>query len=408
MDIILGVFVLTFTVSILVLAILFARSKLIISGEVTIAVNGNLSRSFVTTPGKKLLAAMADKGIFISSACGGSGTCGQCRIKVKSGGGAILPTELNHITKKRANHGERLACQVSVKSNMDIELPEEIFGTKKWECTVISNDNKATFIKELVLKIPEGEKIEFQAGGYIQIESEPHHVKYSDFDIPEIYRSDWEKLGLFRYESIFNKKIVRAYSMASYPEEKNLIKLNVRIAIPPSFQDLSIPPGIMSSYIWSLKVGDKCMISGPFGHFFAKDTDNEMIFIGGGAGMAPMRSHIFDQLLRLKSKRKITYWYGARSKREMFYIEEFDDLQDKNDNFSWHVALSNPLPEDNWDGYTGFIHEVIYENYLKYHETPEDCEYYMCGPPMMNNAVIRMLQDLGVEDENILLDDFGG
>ncbi|PWI35188.1 NADH:ubiquinone reductase (Na(+)-transporting) subunit F [Vibrio albus] len=406
-SIILGVVMFTVIVLALVLIILLAKSKLVPSGDVTITVNGDPEKSFTTSPGDKLLGAMAGNGIFVSSACGGGGSCGQCRVKVKSGGGDILPTELDHITKGEAREGERLSCQVAVKSDMEIELPEEIFGVKKWECEVISNNNEATFIKELVLRIPEGEEVPFRAGGYIQIEAEPHHVKYADYDIPEEYREDWDKFNLFRYESVVKEHAIRAYSMASYPEEKGLIKLNVRIATPPPNMP-DVPPGVMSSYIWSLKPGDKCIISGPFGEFFAKDTDNEMVFIGGGAGMAPMRSHIFDQLLRLNSKRKMSFWYGARSKREMFYVEDFDKLAEDNDNFQWHVALSDPLPEDNWDGYTGFIHNVIYENYLKDHEAPEDCEYYMCGPPMMNAAVIGMLKDLGVEDENILLDDFGG
>ncbi|MGF1730357.1 NADH:ubiquinone reductase (Na(+)-transporting) subunit F [Photobacterium kasasachensis] len=407
MDIILGVVMFTLIILALVLVILFAKSKLVPSGDITISVNGDPEKAIQTAAGDKLLSALSANGIFVSSACGGGGSCGQCRVKVKSGGGDILPTELDHITKGEAREGERLACQVNVKTDMDIELPEEIFGVKKWECTVLSNDNEATFIKELVLQIPEGEEVPFRAGGYIQIEAEPHHIKYADFDIPEEYREDWDKFNLFRYESIVKEPSIRAYSMASYPEEKGLIKLNVRIATPPP-NNPDVPPGVMSSYIWSLKAGDKCTISGPFGEFFAKETDNEMVFIGGGAGMAPMRSHIFDQLLRLQSKRKMTYWYGARSKREMFYVEDFDTLAADNENFEWHVALSDPLPEDNWDGYTGFIHNVIYENYLKDHEAPEDCEYYMCGPPMMNAAVIGMLKDLGVEDENILLDDFGG
>ncbi|WP_299015933.1 NADH:ubiquinone reductase (Na(+)-transporting) subunit F [uncultured Photobacterium sp.] len=407
MDIILGVVMFTLIILALVLVILFAKSKLVPSGDITISVNNDPEKAITSAAGGKLLGALSASGIFVSSACGGGGSCGQCRVKVKSGGGDILPTELDHITKGEAREGERLACQVNVKTDMEIELPEEIFGVKKWECTVLSNDNQATFIKELVLQIPEGEEVPFRAGGYIQIEAEPHHIKYADFDIPEEYREDWDKFNLFRYESIVKEPSIRAYSMASYPEEKGLIKLNVRIATPPP-NNPDVPPGVMSSYIWSLKAGDKCTISGPFGEFFAKDTDNEMVFIGGGAGMAPMRSHIFDQLLRLKSKRKMTYWYGARSKREMFYVEDFDTLAADNENFEWHVALSDPLPEDNWDGYTGFIHNVIYENYLKDHEAPEDCEYYMCGPPMMNAAVIGMLKDLGVEDENILLDDFGG
>lgn len=407
MSIILGVVMFTLIVLVLVLVILFAKSKLVPTGDITISINGDPDKKIVTQPGGKLLGALADNGIFVSSACGGGGSCGQCRVKVKSGGGDILPTELSHISKGEAREGERLACQVAVKADMDIQLPEEIFGVKKWECEVISNDNKATFIKELKLKIPAGEVVPFRAGGYIQIEAPAHHVKYSDFDVPEEYREDWDKFNLFRYESTVDEDIIRAYSMANYPEEHGIIMLNVRIATPPP-NNPDVPPGQMSSYIWSLKPGDKCTISGPFGEFFAKDTDAEMIFIGGGAGMAPMRSHIFDQLKRLKTKRKISFWYGARSRREMFYVEDFDDLAKENDNFTWNVALSDPHPDDNWTGYTGFIHNVLYENYLKNHDTPEDCEFYMCGPPVMNAAVINMLKELGVEDENILLDDFGG
>ena len=407
MDIILGVGMFTLIILALVLVILFAKSKLVPSGDITISVNGDPEKAITTSAGGKLLTALSANGIFVSSACGGGGSCGQCRVKIKSGGGDILPTELDHISKGEAREGERLACQVNVKSDMDIELPEEIFGVKKWECSVISNDNKATFIKELKLQIPDGETVPFRAGGYIQIEAPAHHIKYSDFDVPEEYRGDWDKFNLFRYESKVDEDIIRAYSMANYPEEFGIILLNVRIATPPP-NNPNVAPGQMSSFIWSLKEGDKCTISGPFGEFFAKDTENEMVFIGGGAGMAPMRSHIFDQLKRLHSKRKMSYWYGARSKREMFYEEDFDSLAAENPNFVWHCALSDPQPEDNWDGYTGFIHNVLYENYLRDHEAPEDCEYYMCGPPMMNAAVISMLKDLGVEDENILLDDFGG
>ncbi|BCK13138.1 Na(+)-translocating NADH-quinone reductase subunit F [Vibrio cholerae] len=405
--IIFGVVMFTLIILALVLVILFAKSKLVPTGDITISINGDPEKAIVTQPGGKLLTALAGAGVFVSSACGGGGSCGQCRVKIKSGGGDILPTELDHISKGEAREGERLACQVAVKADMDLELPEEIFGVKKWECTVISNDNKATFIKELKLAIPDGESVPFRAGGYIQIEAPAHHVKYADFDVPEKYRGDWDKFNLFRYESKVDEPIIRAYSMANYPEEFGIIMLNVRIATPPP-NNPNVPPGQMSSYIWSLKAGDKCTISGPFGEFFAKDTDAEMVFIGGGAGMAPMRSHIFDQLKRLKSKRKMSYWYGARSKREMFYVEDFDGLAAENDNFVWHCALSDPQPEDNWTGYTGFIHNVLYENNLKDHEAPEDCEYYMCGPPMMNAAVINMLKNLGVEEENILLDDFGG
>ncbi|WP_145531322.1 NADH:ubiquinone reductase (Na(+)-transporting) subunit F [Yersinia kristensenii] len=407
MEIILGVVMFTLIVLALTVMILFAKSKLVNTGDITIDINEDTDKSFTAPAGDKLLNMLSSHGIFVSSACGGGGSCGQCRVTIKEGGGDILPTELSHISKREAKEGCRLACQVSVKQNLKIELPEEIFGVKKWECEVISNDNKATFIKELKLKIPDGEVVPFRAGGFIQIEAEPHTVKYADFDVPEEYRGDWDKFNLFRFESVVTEPTVRAYSMANYPEEHGIILLNVRIATPPpSVPDA--PPGIMSSYIWSLKPGDKVIISGPFGEFFAKDTDAEMVFIGGGAGMAPMRSHIFDQLKRLHSKRKISFWYGARSRREMFYEEDFDQLQAENDNFRWHVALSDPQPEDNWTGYTGFIHNVLLENYLKNHPAPEDCEFYMCGPPMMNAAVIKMLKDLGVEDENIMLDDFGG
>lgn len=408
MDIILlGVVMFTLIVLALVLVILFAKSKLVPEGDITISVNGDPEKAIITSAGSKLLGALSSSGIFVSSACGGGGSCGQCRVKIKSGGGDILPTELDHISKGEAREGERLACQVNVKTDMEIELPEEIFGVKKWECEVISNDNKATFIKEFKIAIPDGESVPFRAGGYIQIEAPAHHIQYADFDVPEEYREDWNKFNLFRYESKVEEETIRAYSMANYPEEEGIIMLNVRIATPPP-NNPDVPPGIMSSYIWSLKAGDKCTISGPFGEFFAKDTDAEMVFVGGGAGMAPMRSHIFDQLKRLKSQRKISFWYGARSKREMFYVEDFDGLAAENDNFEWHCALSDPLPEDNWEGKTGFIHNVLYESYLRDHEAPEDCEYYMCGPPMMNAAVIGLLKDLGVEDENILLDDFGG
>ena len=319
----------------------------------------------------------------------------------------FLPTEEGHINKREAKAGCRLACQVAVKQDMEIEVEDEIFGVQQWECEVISNDNKATFIKELKLQIPNGESVPFKAGGYIQIEAPAHHVKYSDFDIDEQYRGDWNHFGFFDVESKVDTDTLRAYSMANYPEEEGIIMLNVRIATPPPGR-LHLPAGKMSSFIFSLKAGDKVTISGPFGEFFAKETDNEMVFIGGGAGMAPMRSHIFDQLKRLNSKRKMSFWYGARSKREMFYEDDYNGLAADNDNFQWHVALSDPQPEDNWDGLTGFIHNVLFEEYLKDHEAPEDCEYYMCGPPMMNAAVIGMLKDLGVEDENIMLDDFGG
>ncbi|MFT5544281.1 MAG: Na+-transporting NADH:ubiquinone oxidoreductase subunit F [Arenicella sp.] len=406
-EIYLGVGMFIAIVLALVFIIMFAKSKLVPEGEITITINGGAEASITAQPGDKLLGALANAGIFVSSACGGGGTCGQCRVDIKAGGGELLPTEVDHISKKEAKQGCRLSCQVSIKENMDIELEEEIFGIKKWDCEVVSNDNKATFIKELVLKIPNGESVPFRAGGYIQIEAPPHHVKYKDFDIPEEYRGDWERFGFFNIESKVEDETIRAYSMANYPEEAGIIMLNVRVASPPP-NNLTLPAGKMSSYIWSLKEGDKATISGPFGEFYAKESPAEMVFVGGGAGMAPMRSHIFDQLRRINTTRPITFWYGARSLREMFYVEDFDMLQKENDNFKWHVALSDPQPEDNWEGDTGFIHNVLLKNYLKDHPAPEDCEFYMCGPPMMNAAVINMLKELGVEDENIMLDDFGG
>ncbi len=405
-EITLGVFLFTAIVLALVFIIIAAKSKLVASGNVKIKINNE--KTIETPVGGKLLGALADADLFVSSACGGGGTCGQCRVNIKEGGGSILPTEESHINKREAREGCRLSCQVTVKQDMDIQVPEEVFGVKKWECTVRSNDNKATFIKELVLELPEGENVDFRAGGYIQIECPPHEVSYKDFEIGQQFHEDWDHFNIWRYKSVVKEPVMRAYSMANYPEEKGLIMLNVRIASPPPGASDEIPPGQMSSYIYSLKPGDKVTISGPFGEFFAKETDNEMVFVGGGAGMAPMRSHIFDQLKRLNSKRKMSFWYGARSKKEMFYVDDFDGLAEECDNFDWHVALSDPKEEDNWEGYTGFIHNVLYENYLKDHPAPEDCEFYMCGPPMMNAAVIAMLEDLGVERENILLDDFGG
>ena len=405
MEIILGITLFTLIILALVFVILSARRRLVASGDIEIVINDE--KTIHCPAGGKLLGALANANLFVSSACGGGGTCGQCKVKIHEGGGSILPTEESLINKREAREGERLSCQVAVKQNMRIEVPEEVFGVKKWECTVRSNHNVATFIKELVLELPEGEDVKFRAGGFIQIECPPHTVDYKDFIIEDEYRDDWDRYDMWRYKSVVKEEVVRAYSMANYPEEKGIVMLNVRIASPPPSDD-SIPPGQMSSYIFDLKPGDKVTISGPFGEFFAKNTDKEMVFIGGGAGMAPMRSHIFDQLGRLKSKRKMTFWYGARSLREMFYVEDFDKLAEENDNFTWNVALSDPLPEDNWKGYTGFIHNVLYENYLKDHPAPEDCEFYICGPPMMNAAVISMLEDLGVEPENILLDDFGG
>ncbi|MAX32693.1 MAG: NADH:ubiquinone reductase (Na(+)-transporting) subunit F [Halomonadaceae bacterium] len=404
--ILLGVVMFTVVVIGLVAIILAARSRLVSSGDVTIEINGDPDYTLSTQAGGKLLQTLAANGIFLSSACGGGGSCAQCKCRVPEGGGAILPTEESAFTMREKKEGWRLSCQVPVKQDMKIEVPEEVFGVKQWECEVTSNPNVATFIKELNLKLPEGEEVDFRAGGYVQLVAPPYDIKFSDFDIEEEYRGDWEKFDLFKVSHKSDEEVIRAYSMANYPEEYGLLKFNIRIATPPP--GTNHPPGLMSTYVFNLKPGDKVQVMGPFGEFFAKDTDAEMVFIGGGAGMAPMRSHIFDQLKRLNSKRKISFWYGARSWRETFYNEEFDQLAEENDNFEWHLALSDPLPEDNWEGPTGFIHNVLYENYLKDHPAPEDCEYYMCGPPMMNASVIKMLLDMGVEPENIALDDFGG
>ncbi|MCI5072381.1 NADH:ubiquinone reductase (Na(+)-transporting) subunit F [bacterium] len=407
LEIILGVLFFTLIVLVLVAGILAARAKLVSSGKVNIIVNGDTDNPIQANAGGKLLNVLADKKLFVSSACGGGGTCGQCTVKVLEGGGDILPTERTQINRSEAAEGVRLSCQVAVKQDMKIEVPDEIFSVKKWKCKVRSNHNVATFIKELVLELPEGEDVNFKAGGYIQIDIPEHDIKFDSFIVEDEYKEDWDKFNLWQYRSNPSEEVVRAYSMANYPEEKGIIMLNVRIATPPR-QAPDAPPGIASSYIFNLKPGDEVTISGPYGEFFAKDTKAEMIFIGGGAGMAPMRSHIFDQFRRIHTDRKVSFWYGARSKREMFYVEDFDSIAKDNDNFTWNVALSEPLPEDNWTGYTGFIHNVLYENYLKDHEAPEDCEYYICGPPMMNAAVFKLLEDLGVEPENILFDDFGG
>ena len=401
----LGVVFFTLIVLSLVAVISIARSKFVSSGDVNIIINDE--KTISVPAGGKLLQTLASAQLFVPSACGGGGTCAQCRVKIHSGGGSILPTEEGHITKREAACGDRLSCQVAVKQDMKIEVPEEVFGVKKWQCKVKSNHNVATFIKELVLELPEGEDVNFRAGGYIQIEAPAHSLSYRDFDVEEEYHPDWDQFKIWDVTSQVDEPIERAYSMANYPEERGIIMLNVRVASPPP-GSVGIPAGQMSSYIFNLKPGDEVTISGPFGEFFARETDKEMVFIGGGAGMAPMRSHLLDQLDRIKTKRKITFWYGARSKREMFYVDDFDRLENENENFSWHVALSDALPEDDWKGYTGFIHNVLFEEYLKEHPAPEDCEFYMCGPPMMNTSVINMLIDLGVDPEDIMLDDFGG
>lgn len=405
-EVLLGVGLFTAIVLLLVFVILVARSKLVAIGDVKVTVNDEMKLAIPV--GSKLMQGLADAGLFVPSACGGGGTCGQCRVRVLTGGGAILPTELSVINKRDAADHYRLSCQVAVKQDMDVQVADEVFGVKRYDCTVVSNRNVASFIKELVLALPEGEELDFRAGGYIQIECPPHDLKFAEFDIDERFRDEWDRYNMWRYESHVKSTESRAYSMASFPLEKTVVKLNVRIATPPPGADDSVPPGIMSSFIFNLKPGDHAIVSGPYGEFFAKETDNEMVFIGGGAGMAPMRAHIFDQLKRRHSDRKMSFWYGARSLKEMFYKEEFDELAELNDNFDWHLALSEPQPEDDWTGLTGFIHSVLHDEYLSEHPAPEDCEYYLCGPPMMNVAVIKMLDSLGVPKENILLDDFGG
>jgi Na+-transporting NADH:ubiquinone oxidoreductase subunit F len=401
-EIILSIIVFSGILLLLAVLILWVRARLVPQGDVNIRVNDELD---IKVPvGGRLMGALSGGDIFVPSACGGGGTCGQCRVKVSEGGGSLLPTEASLISKREAADGYRLACQVAVAQDMSISVPEDVFGVQKWQCSVRSNDNVATFIKELVLELPAGETLDFKAGGYIQIECEPHELSYSTFDIDTQYLEDWQKFSLLEIKSVVTEPAIRAYSMANYPDENTIVMLNVRIATPPNDK---VPAGIMSSYIFNLKPGDPVTISGPYGEFLAKDTDAEMIFIGGGAGMAPMRSHIFDQLKRLDSHRKISFWYGARSLREAFYVEEFDELEEKHENFNWNLALSDPQPEDNWEGMVGFIHEVLFDNYLKDHPAPEDCEYYMCGPPMMIAAVERLLYNLGVEEENVLFDDFG-
>ena len=391
----------------LVILISIAEKKLLPQGNAKILINGNNDKSPLVKPGGSLLSSLSSENIFIPSACGGGGTCSQCKCQVLSGGGDILPTEISHFTRSEIKENFRLACQVKVKGDMEVKIPDEIFNIKKWECTVKSNNNVATFIKELILELPEGEILDFQSGGYIQIDVPKYKFKYSEFDIEKEYHEDWDKFKMWDLVAEnHNPEEFRAYSMANHPAEGNMVMLNVRIAHPPP-QQWDVPPGIASSYIFNLKPGDKVTISGPYGEFFIKDTDREMVYIGGGAGMAPLRSHLFHLFHTLKTGRKVSYWYGARSKREMFYDDHFKDIQNKFPNFTYHVALSDPLPEDNWDGFTGFIHQVVLDNYLEKHDDPTEIEYYMCGPPMMNSAVFKMLDDIGVDKEMIDFDDFG-
>ena len=405
LEVILGVLMFTLVVLALVVLILMAKAQLVASGDVTICVNHQ--KNLTVPAGDKLLGALASQGIFVPSACGGGGTCAQCLVKVLEGGGDILPTEQVHINKRQVREGTRLACQVSVKGDLDIDVPADVLETKKWKCRVRSNKNVATFIKEFVLELPEGEEVAFKAGGYIQTEAPPHEIAYKDFDIDQEYHPDWDKYNVWRYKSKVDEPVVRAYSMANYPGEKGIIMLNVRIASPPPRASEGTPPGKMSSYIFSRKAGDEVTISGPYGEFFIQESDAEMIYIGGGAGMAPLRSHIFELFKNCGTDRKVSYWYGGRSMRELFYIDHFREIEKEFPNFQFNIALSEPMPEDNWTGYTGFIHQVLHDEYLKDHKAPEDIEYYICGPPMMNSAVFKMLDDLGVEKDNIFYDDFG-
>jgi Na+-transporting NADH:ubiquinone oxidoreductase subunit F len=393
-----GLFILI--VLMMVSLIMFAKAKLLPSGDVKMMINKE--KELVTQPGGKLLGSLADQGIFVPSACGGGGTCGQCRVRVLDGGGDILPTELAHITKRESREGDRLACQVAVKRDMQVEVPPEVFETKKWICKVKSNGSVSNFIKELILELPAGEDVDFKAGGYIQFDVPPHELSYKDFDIPQTFRPEWDKRDLWELTSKVTEPITRAYSMASYPGEKGIIMLNVRIAVPPV---PGAPPGVASSYIFNLKPGDEVDISGPYGEFFINETEAEMIYIGCGAGMAPLRSHIFELLKGRNSRRRISYYYNAMTLNDCFYLDHFEQLAQEHENFTFTLAMDRP--QDNWSGPTGFVHQVLHDNYLKEHPAPDDIEYYMCGPPVMSQSVIHMLDNLGVERENINFDDFG-
>ncbi len=409
--ILISVVVFLITMLLLVSILLYAKTKLTPQGLVKININGE--KDVETEPGSSLLSTLANEKIFIPSACGGGGTCGMCRLQVFEGAGDILPTEKGFFTRKEAQDHWRLACQVKVRGDLNVGVPAEIFGIKKWECEVVSNNNVATFIKEFVVKLPEGEHMNFRSGGYIQIDVPKCEVDYKDIDISDEYRGDWDKFNMWSLKMKNPEPVYRAYSMANHPAEGNIVMLNVRIATPPFDPKIKgfkkVNPGICSSYIFNLKPGDKVTVSGPYGEFFVKDTKREMMFIGGGAGMAPMRSHIFDQFKTKKVRdRKATFWYGGRSLRELFYVDQFREIEKEFSNFTFNIGLSEPQPEDHWTGYVGFIHQIILDNYLSKHEEPEEIEYYLCGPPMMNQAVLKMLDDLGVPEEMIAFDDFGG
>jgi Na+-transporting NADH:ubiquinone oxidoreductase subunit F len=403
-----SIIVFLIVILLLVSMLLFARDKISPKGDVTLNIN---DREIVVSPGSNLLMTLSGNGIFLPSACGGGGTCGMCRCQIMEGGGSILPTETGFFTRKEQHNHWRLGCQVKIREPLKIKVPESVLGIKKWECEVVSNRNVATYIKEFVVKLPEGEQLNFEPGGYIQIDVPKYETRFADFLIEEEYRDDWTKNKMWDMKIKNTTETFRAYSMANYPAEKNLIKLNIRIATPPwdnnKKEFMKVPPGLCSSYVFSRKSGDKVTISGPYGEFHIKNTKSEMVYIGGGAGMAPLRSHIFHLFNTLKSDRKVSFWYGARSLREMFYEDEFRAIEQKYPNFKFNLALSEPVPEDNWTGMKGFIHQVLLDNYLSKHDEPEDIEYYFCGPPMMNSAVLKMLDSLGVPQENIAFDDFG-
>jgi Na+-transporting NADH:ubiquinone oxidoreductase subunit F len=421
MFVIWGAVAFTAVILVLTVGLLVAQKKLVPQGDVKIIVNGDVENPLIVQPGGSLLTALSNKNMFLPSACGGGGTCAMCKCHVDTGGGDVLPTEMNHLSRKQAAEHMRLACQVKVRSDMEIRVPEEVFGIKKWECEVESNYNVATFIKEFVVKLPPGENLDFESGGYIQIDVPQIEVKFKDMDITahprmgkqaDEYRPEWDKFNLWPLKMVNPEPIFRAYSMANHPAEGNRIMLNIRIATPPWDRAaktwMNVNPGICSSYVFSRKPGDKVTISGPYGEFHIKHTKREMLYICGGAGMAPRHSHIFHIFHTEKTKdRKVSYWYGGRSSRELFYTEDFREIEKEYPNFEYHIALSEPLPEDNWTGPVGFIHQVVLENYLKNHPEPEEIEYYLCGPPLMLSAVQKMLGDLGVPEENIAFDDFG-
>ncbi len=421
MFVVYGAVVFTAIILLLAVGLLVAQKKLVPQGDVKIFVNGDRENPLIVQPGGSLLGALSNKNVFLPSACGGGGTCAMCKCHVDAGGGDVLPTEMNHLSRKQAAEHMRLACQVKVRGDMEIRVPEEVFGIKKWECEVESNYNVATFIKEFVVKLPPGENLHFESGGYIQVDVPAIECDFKEIDItahprmgkkPDEYRPEWDKFNMWGLKMKNPEPIFRAYSMANHPAEGNRIMLNIRVATPPWDRAakgwMNVNPGICSSFVFTRKPGDKVTISGPYGEFFIKPTKKEMVYIGGGAGMAPLRSHIFHLFHTEKTRdRKVSYWYGGRSSRELFYTEDFTDIEKEFSNFSYHIALSEPLPEDNWDGPVGFIHNVVFENYLKNHPEPEEIEYYLCGPPLMLSAVQKMLSDLGVPEENIAFDDFG-